>query len=671
MKKYLVIILSILVLSINLGYAQITGSINDRVSSILITEYFPNYTKVKINNNDSRIIEVLNNQTTIGYIYSTWDMVKSLGYDRSPYEIIIGLNTSGTIAGAKLTYHNEPLFEHDVSEEDLLKYVQRTKDINIANGMAKSSTDKPIRPDTVHRGTISSNLMHQAIFQSSRNAALSIGLYDNQNTNRLNYLKEQNLNWNQLVKNNYITYKRNYISESLKDYSKKNETTKYSEIAITLITPRSIGYNILKKNRHDKYMASLNSKDQAILIAGNGYSFKGDKWRSSKKFERIRLVQGEIIIKFNASDHTRISKIQSKNSPIFKEVSIFKIDYKYNFDPTKAWYLELLDINYQGKNIKNIIIPYLINEELIIKKVKEVPIWINVWLESKFRIILLSFALLVLSLITIFQDKISKYRNTFKYIRISYLSFTLIWIGWYTGAQLSIFNILSIIRIPITGADLNYFLIDPLIFIILAFTIISALILGRGLFCGWLCPFGALQELIGWIAKNLGIKKREIPEKYYTKLWTIKYFILVTIIGMSFISMETASTLAEVEPFKTAIMRHFNRGIPYVSYAIVLLCLSAFMERGFCRFVCPLGAGIAIIGKLRITDNLKRRQECGSPCNLCSTSCPVNAIPSEGKDKGKIIMSECFRCLDCQLEYVDTKRCPPLVNIQKLKIKIA
>ena len=671
MKKYLVIILSILVLSINLGYAQITGSINDRVSSILITEYFPNYTKVKINNNDSRIIEVLNNQTTIGYIYSTWDMVKSLGYDRSPYEIIIGLNTSGTIAGAKLTYHNEPLFEHDVSEEDLLKYVQRTKDINIANGMAKSSRDKPIRPDTVHRGTISSNLMHQAIFQSSRNAALSIGLYDNQNTNRLNYLKEQNLNWDQLVKNNYITYKRNYISESLKDYSNKNETTKYSEIAITLITPRSIGYNILKKNRHDKYMASLNSKDQAILIAGNGYSFKGDKWRSSKKFERIRLVQGEIIIKFNASDHTRISKIQSKNSPIFKEVSIFKIDYKYNFDPTKAWYLELLDINYQGKNIKNIIIPYLINEELIIKKVKEVPIWINVWLESKFRIILLSFALLVLSLITIFQDKISKYRNTFKYIRISYLSFTLIWIGWYTGAQLSIFNILSIIRVPITGADLNYFLIDPLIFIILAFTIISALILGRGLFCGWLCPFGALQELIGWIAKNLGIKKREIPEKYYTKLWTIKYFILVTIIGMSFISMETASTLAEVEPFKTAIMRHFNRGIPYVSYAIVLLCLSAFMERGFCRFVCPLGAGIAIIGKLRITDNLKRRQECGSPCNLCSTSCPVNAIPSEGKDKGKIIMSECFRCLDCQLEYVDTKRCPPLVNIQKLKIKIA
>ena len=32
-------------------------------------------------------------------------------------------------------------------------------------------------------------------------------------------------------------------------------------------------------------------------------------------------------------------------------------------------------------------------------------------------------------------------------------------------------------------------------------------------------------------------------------------------------------------------------------------------------------------------------------------------------------MSECFRCLDCQLEYVDTKRCPPLVKIEKFKVR--
>ena len=658
MKNFTLIIFLLSILFTQSSYSQITGKINERVDEKLISEFFENYTTIKINENDNRIIEVFNNHQLRGYIFSTWDMVKSLGYDRSAYEIIIGLNLSGTIAGAKLTYHNEPLFEHDISESDLLEYVKRTKDINIANGMSRASRDKPIRPDTVHRGTISSNLMHEAIFKSARNASLSVGLFQSSDYNRLNNLKEIEMTWDELVKNKYVVYKKDY---SFGGHEK-------SELALALLSPRAIGYNILKRRTHDKLMASLNAKDNAILVAGNGYSFKGDKWRSSKLFDRLRLVQDDKIIIFKASDHTRVSKIQAKNSPKFKEVSIFKISPQYNFDPTKPWYIEIIDTENLEISSNNILIPYLINDELVIKKNKPLPMWINVWLDSKFRIIILISALIILTLITIFQEKISKYRRAYKYIRISYLSFTLIWIGWYAGAQLSIFNILTLIRIPITGVDLNYFLIDPLIFIILVFTIISTIFLGRGLFCGWLCPFGALQEIIGFIGKFIGIKKKEIPEKYYKKLWTIKYFILVTIIGVSFISMEAASTLAEIEPFKTSIMRHFNRGLPYISYAIILLIISVFMERGFCRFICPLGGSLAALGQIRFTDNLKRRKECGNPCNLCSNSCPVKAIPSKGRNKGKIIMSECFRCLDCQLEYSDKYRCPPLVQLTKNKV---
>ena len=638
-------------------FAEITGKINDRIDNKLIKDFFDSYTYIVNNQNDERVIEIYNDNELLGYIFSTWDMVKSLGYDRSPYEIIVGLNISGTIAGARLTYHNEPLFEHDISESDLLEYIERTKSINIANGMSRASRDKPIRPDTVHRGTISSNLMHEAIFKSARNASLLVGLFQSKYSNKIDYLKTKEMGWDELIKNKYVIFKNSFSFDENID----------SQLAITYLNPRAIGYNILKKHTHDKLMASLSAKDNIILIAGNGYSYKGDKWRNTKLFNRIRLIQDQNIISFKASDHTRVSKIQAKDSPKFKEISIFKINSEYNFDPTKSWYIEIINEN-ETANLKSLIIPYVLNKELIIESNKPLPMWVNIWLDSKFRILILITALLILCLITIFQEKISKYRNIFRYIRISYLSFTLIWIGWYAGAQLSIFNILSIVRIPITGADLSYFLIDPLIFIILVFTILSTLILGRGLFCGWLCPFGALQELIGFIAKYFGIKKKELPEKYYEKLWTIKYFILVTIIGVSFFSMETASNIAEIEPFKTSIMRHFNRGLPYVSYAVILLIISMFMERGFCRFICPLGGSLAVLGRIRITDKLKRRQECGNPCNLCSTSCPVKAIPSSGKRKGEIIMSECFRCLDCQLEYTDDKRCPPLVQIRKNQV---
>jgi polyferredoxin len=61
---------------------------------------------------------------------------------------------------------------------------------------------------------------------------------------------------------------------------------------------------------------------------------------------------------------------------------------------------------------------------------------------------------------------------------------------------------------------------------------------------------------------------------------------------------------------------------------------------------------------VHLINRLKRRSECGNPCRLCERSCPVGAIvPS-----GKIITAECFQCLDCQVEYYDDKRCPPLVR---------
>ena len=83
---------------------------------------------------------------------------------------------------------------------------------------------------------------------------------------------------------------------------------------------------------------------------------------------------------------------------------------------------------------------------------------------------------------------------------------------------------------------------------------------------------------------------------------------------------------------------------------------SLFVERFYCRFACPLGAGLAIFGKVRIFNSLKRHPECGSRCHSCETICPVGAI----KHNGQINMNECFFCLDCQVAYYDDHVCPPM-----------
>ncbi len=147
----------------------------------------------------------------------------------------------------------------------------------------------------------------------------------------------------------------------------------------------------------------------------------------------------------------------------------------------------------------------------------------------------------------------------------------------------------------------------------------------------------------------------------------MKYVALAILVGISLYSMTAASTASEVEPFKTAISLIFARDWPYVVYAVALLAIGLVVERAFCRFLCPLGAAMAIGGKLRIFNQLKRRDECGSPCHLCETRCPIQAIAPNGK----INMTECFYCLDCQIVYYDEHACPPLIADQKRRERAA
>jgi NosR/NirI family nitrous oxide reductase transcriptional regulator len=137
-----------------------------------------------------------------------------------------------------------------------------------------------------------------------------------------------------------------------------------------------------------------------------------------------------------------------------------------------------------------------------------------------------------------------------------------------------------------------------------------------------------------------------------------KYIAAAVLLALGLFAENGAGSATEIEPFKTAITSKFTRAWPYGLYAGILLAIGLFSERAYCRFLCPLGGVLAFLDRLHLVDLLKRRPECGNPCHLCERSCPVRAI----ENTGKIITAECFQCLDCQVEYYDDKRCPPLVQ---------
>ena len=199
----------------------------------------------------------------------------------------------------------------------------------------------------------------------------------------------------------------------------------------------------------------------------------------------------------------------------------------------------------------------------------------------------------------------------------------------------------------------------------MAFVLLSLIVWGRSTFCGWLCPFGALQELLSLIAKRFGYRQRRLPAQLDRRLKAIKYLVLVALIGSALSLSPWTDRAVEVEPFKTAISMGFDRAWPFVAWALLCAVSSVFVFRGYCRYVCPLGAALAVLGSVRLLDWIPRRPECGTPCQSCRYRCEYQAIAPTGK----IDYRECFQCLDCVEIYQDPKRCLPLIRIAREPVR--
>ena len=293
------------------------------------------------------------------------------------------------------------------------------------------------------------------------------------------------------------------------------------------------------------------------------------------------------------------------------------------------------------------------------------PIWLTTWRDRQLQIVILMLALGSLGLLLIFQDWLARHSAVLTQIRNTYLVFTVLVLGWIMLAQLSVVNVLTFASSIMHGFSWDVFLMEPAIFLLWGFVAVTLLLWGRGVYCGWLCPFGALQELINKLARYLKIRQIEFPSVVHERLLALKYIIFILLFGLSLQSMELVLPYIEIEPFKTAVIMHFNRDLPFVAYAVGLLVITIFNRKFYCKYLCPLGAALAIPSQLRLFDWLRRRKECGRPCQTCASECEVQAI----RPTGEINANECHYCLDCQLSYWNPHKCPPMIEIRKRQEK--
>lgn len=662
-----------------------------------IEQFFPKATHISEPEGEYKVRTLADGVGTVyGYAYQSINVTQIPAYSGKPINMQVLLDPQGVIVDAYVLEHHEPILLIGIPEQKLhdfdLKYAGIKADQRVVVG--RSSDKSAVTVDAVTGATVTVMVVNEIIMGSAHKVAASLGLVkDNLEARQKPALVRADVykpaSWAELTGNGAVRrlhLTNGQINEAFKgtaaegiDEAPAEELDEtFIDLYAAPLNPPTIGRNLLGDNQYRFLMEELKPGEHAIAVLGSGeYSFKGSGYVRGGIFDRVQVRQFGNIISFRDLDFQRLNDVYAEGIPEFKEMAIFIIREKTGFDPGTPWTLELL-VRRQTGPVDGIFtsfeLPYQIPEEYIERPqptaeelaiIEEAnrPMWVNIWYQKSFQIGVILVALGLLTVILFLQDKLTKHPTFLKRLRHGYLVFTVVFIGWYALGQLSVVNVLTFVHALVQDFRWELFLTDPVIFILWVFTAASILLWGRGVFCGWLCPFGALQELINEAARKLKIPQYDVPFAVHERLWAIKYIVLLVLFGISLESMMMAEKAAEVEPFKTAITLKFDRQWWFVLYAVALLVVNIFTRKVYCRYICPLGAGLAITGRFRLFDWLKRRKECGNPCQICANECEVQAIHPDGH----INHNECHYCLDCQMTYHNENKCPPLVNKNKRK----
>ena len=677
----------------------------DYLSAAPVQELVPGANRLGVPGGDPTVAPAFTGDKQVGYVYLTSDVVNTRGYSSLPIDILVGLSMDGEIVGAKLVDHHEPIVLIGVPDSAVVNFINGYVGKNYYKAPPRPGDAPPV--DIVSGATVTLMVVGDSITRSSMlvarahiggeqsTAGAAAAAAAAAPTEKRSIVMDEGSvqSWDELLASGAISHLHVSVDDVNQAFIKSGRQgaidrpepgdpeDSFIDLYAALVSVPSIGRSVLGQADWDWLKERLKPGQQAIVVAGEGrYSFKGSGYVRGGVFDRIEVIQGDNGIQFSDSDHERLGDIMAAGAPSFREIALFTIPADATFDPTEPWRLQLMVqrvMNVQQKAFTT----FNLNYELPASLVKVEPIaaapaaqgaapagatdweqgpqlWKQIWIAKTGQIIVISFALVTLIGLFFFQDQLTKHEKFYKRFRIAFLLFSLFWIGWYAKAQPSVVNVLTFTHALMNGFHWDYFLMDPIVFLLWVATAVSMIFWNRGAFCGWLCPFGALQELTNKLARALHVPQIKVRHGVHTRLAGLKYVIFIGLFGVSLYQMALAEMLAEIEPFKTAIILKFIRDWPFVIFAVLLVGAGLFIERFYCRYLCPMGAALAIPAKLRIFDWLRRYKMCGNPCQLCAVECPVQAI----KPEGDIDPNECIQCLNCQQLYHNDNRCPHLIQ---------
>ena len=657
------------------GQPNLDLNLMERMTPGALAQAFPGAEEMEFIDGRPPAVAVKIGGEIAGYLFSTRDSVNATGYSGVAFDLVAGVTLEGDITGATLLYHREAIIGRGVRQEVLDDFIA-----SIAG--AKVGNFRSLRPDVLVRASTSGRLMKNGLRKASaivfQGHVLGVPPVTEPTLDRAGfapYSLEELVAGGSILNEDFTNGEvYELFTEAGGSGSRPDqrftgdESGRFTKLSAALITPPSIGSNLFGDKRYRTNLEGQPEGGLTLWVASEGpFSFATNSHFQAENgylFDRLKLVQGALEIRLTRDMHRRVSP-SGAAVLAHRDNMVFRLPADSGLDPVQPWDVVLMipGTDAEGAAMTlEVPMPYHLPERhMVLPPPEPLPMWVETWLEKRVDIAILGLLLAVVTLVFLLQDVLTRRRRLYEVVRVTVLAFTLGWLGWYAGGQLSIINLMAYIQAPFGGTGLEAFALDPLIFILSVYVALTLFVLGRGVFCGWLCPFGALQELLNRAARFLRVPQITVPDGVQNRLWAVKYLVAVFLVGMVFISVDAAERYAEIEPFRTAITVKFVRDWQFAVYAAGLLSVGLFIERAYCRFLCPLGGSLAVLGRVRMFTWLKRRPACGTQCRICESECPVGAIATTGE----LNMNECLQCMNCQVAYYDDHTCPPLIQRRK------
>jgi len=623
----------------------------------------------------------------IGYAFESIDLAPIPGFSGTPFNLLVALNANGDFMDVQVLSQHEPVFLEGLGPEPMLRFVEQYKGLSLKQnikigGGQNNGGNANVVIQGVAKATASVRILNQSLLSSSLKVARAkMGYAQGRDPDLIARIKPEVMDimgWDKLLSKDLVSQKvfsnrevnaafAGTAAEDSDAEGRKAPDAVFETLYATALHVPSVGRNLLSQRDWDYLQGRLEPGDSALLVMAKGrYSMLGDEFTRGAVPSRITLRQGELPLELRDLDIDLYEPLRVPEALKDAEWKIFRVIAPAGLDPSQPLEFSLRVIRTKGEMYgervgKDLMVKTELPDRYFEAAESDNKTWHSLWMDRGWELAVLVAGLAVLSWALLKPKWLTQSMRRLNRFRTGYMLFTLGFIGWYAQGQLSIVNLTGVVRALVEQRSLAFFLYDPMTVLLWAFTAVTFFVWGRGTFCGWLCPFGALQELIGNAARALKVPQIRLSLQTDSRLKKLKYWVLAVIMVSAVVSVGWTDRLVEVEPFKTSITLLFVRSWPFVAWAVALLAVNAVIYKSFCRYLCPLGAGMALLGRLRLQNWIPRLRECGQPCQRCASDCRYQSI----KKSGAVDYVECFQCLDCVAIEQSSDLCVPKILDKK------